>query len=708
MAYFIIRVLVNALALAVTLTVFPWINIKPVANEQLAATYIVLGLLFGVINAFVRPIVLFLTARLLITTMGLFMIVINAFLFWLLSVILPQAFDIRSPEVVWVTLGSVFVGIVVTVMEAVFGLDSPISSVGQGRFYWRWLDRLSPGRRNVVTENLRIAQISETVARYTKDIAVDFTPLERMRMFMQGLLYGSGEVAAEHTLPAKVRLLLQSLGPTFVKFGQVVSSRAEQLPAEWRDELAKLQSNVEPISASEARRIVHRELSAPVEQLYATFDEKPLAAASTATVFNATLKDGERVVVKVQRPDIDVTVKADLNVMRDLANDAQRKREWARELDIAGTLNEFADNVLRELDYRNEALNANLLAHNMGEFEFVHVPKVYLDLSARRVMTQEFVKGIKITNAAALDESGVDRTLMAQQFIRAMVKQVLFDGFFHGDPHPGNILIDPVKNQIIFLDMGMMGELNKQQRMALGDLIWALYERDGYEIAKTARNLSTPFKEVDEDAFIDDVERLMKRYTLASGGSVNMGAVMNEMISTMRRAGLRLDSRLTLALKSLFQAEQAVRALDPSLSMVNAAFEQVKSLLREQFDPQEIAQMVRKQAMRSAKEVIRRIPTLQEAAVKWLDQFQRGRFTVYVDTSDVAKEVDKIDAALSRNMTLLALSLIISGLLVGAAIATSLDVEPFGIPLKTIAFLLFLGAAGVAAYIVLRTVRRVL
>ena len=708
MRYFIIRILVNALALALTIAVLPWIDVRPIASEELAATYIVLGLVFGLINALVRPALMFFTARWLISTMGLSVILVNAVLFWLLSAILPRAFDIRAPELLWLAIGSVLLGIVVMVMEAVFGLDSPKINTDQGRFYWRWLDRVMPGRRNVFTENLRIAQISEIIGRYTKDIAVDFTPLERIRLFMQGVLYGTSDVAEGETLPAKVRLMLQTLGPTFVKFGQVISSRADQLPPEWSAELNKLQSNVLPMPTTSARTMIREELKAPVETLYAEFDDAPLAAASTATVFTARMHDGTRVVVKVQRSDIDVTVKADLNVMRDIAGDLQKRQDWAQELDVAGTLNEFADNVLRELDYRNEAINANLLAYNMREFEFVHVPAVYMELSARRVMTQEFVKGIKITNAEKLDQAGVDRPLLAQQFIRAIVKQVLFDGFFHGDPHPGNILVDPEKQQIIFLDMGMMGELSKEQRMALGDLIWALYERDGYDIARTAINLSTRYKDVDEKAFINDVERLIKRYTLVAGTTINMGAVMNEMIGIMRRSGLRMDSRLTLALKAMFQAEQAVRALDPNVSMVAVAFEQVKSLMREQFDPQEIKTMVRKQVMRSAKEVMRRLPSLQEATLKWLDQYQRGRFTVYVDTSDLAKEVDKIDRTITRNLTLLALAMIVSGLLVGTAIATTIDVSLFGISLKTIAFLLFLGAAAVATYIVFRTVRRAL
>jgi len=712
MPYFIIRVVVNALALALSLTIFPWIDIRPMGNEPLAATYVVLGLLLGLINAFIRPVVLFLTARLVVTTMGLFVIVINAFVFWLLSVLLPNVFDVRPPEILWIIVGSIFIGIVVMVMEAIFGLDSPLEhSGGQGRFYWRWLNRLSPGRRNVIVENMRVAQISNTIAQYTKDVAVDFTPLTRMRLFMQDLLYDGHVTVGDEPLPAKARMLMQALGPTFVKFGQVISSRAGSLPPEWSAELNKLQSEVAPFPYAEARKIIMDQLGEPPEQLYADFEEEPFAAASTAQVHKAHLHDGTLVVVKVQRPDIDVTVKADLNVMRDLAANVQKGREWAQDLDIAGTLNEFADNVLLELDYTNEAFNAQMLKQNMAEYEFVHVPTIYPELSARRVMTQEFVKGVKINRTDKLDQAGVDRPLLARQFIRAMIKQVLFDGFFHADPHPGNILCDLEKHQIIFLDMGMMGNLDAEQRLALGDLIWSLSQRDGREIAKTAISLSVRFKPGDEQQFITSVERMMTRYSLASGGAsgkANMAGIVNEMLASMRRAGLRLDPSLTLALKSLFQAEQVVKALDPELSMVTAASEEVKVMLRERFDPTAIAGIVRREAMRAAKDVVRRLPEVPEAANKWLDQILRGRLSLFVDTSDLAKEVDKFDQSLSRNMALLALSLIISGLLVGTAIATSLDVPLFGISLRTLAFVLFVVAAGVATYVVYKLIRRVL
>ncbi len=426
MIYFVIRVLVNALALALTVFITPGFTVDPLLPPviSLSTTYILLGIVFGLINAFIRPTVLLFTANLLIRTMGLFALLVNAVLFWLMGWIVPTM-EIDNPRILWILVASLIMSVVIMVMEALFGLDKPeFANKTEHQFYWRWVGYLSSGRRNKIAENLRTAQILEVITKYTKDVAVEMTPLARFRIFMQELLFRDTELQTDLTLPEKVRYMLQELGPTFVKFGQIISSRAEVVPEEWLAELEKLQSNVPPFPYEDARNIIERELNQPPEVLYRTFVETPLAAASTAQVHRAVLRDGTEVAVKVQRPNIDVTVKADLNVMRDLAHQLNKRQEWARDMDARGLVNEFADNILTELDYRNEASNAGLLDYNMQRFERIKVPKVFGELSSRRVMTQEFVTGVKITNVQPIEEAGWDRTEIARIFVRAMMQQV--------------------------------------------------------------------------------------------------------------------------------------------------------------------------------------------------------------------------------------------------------------------------------------------
>ena len=275
------------------------------------------------------------------------------------------------------------------------------------------------------------------------------------------------------TTPAKVRLMLQQLGPTYVKLGQMVSSRADALPPEWSTELDKLQSTVPPFSWESARRIITEELGAEPEELFGSVEPEPFAAASLAQVHRATLKDGRAVVIKVQRPDVQSKVRADLGVIAELASVAESRSGLARQLDAGGLVKEFSNGVLEELDYTVEAYHARRLADVLESMEGVGVPSTYPELSTDRVLTMDFVPGVKATRAEQLDPS-VDRETVARTFIRATIKQILVDGFFHADPHPGNIMLDTKTGKLTFLDLGLVGELRQEQRFDLLALLWAL------------------------------------------------------------------------------------------------------------------------------------------------------------------------------------------------------------------------------------------
>lgn len=223
-----------------------------------------------------------------------------------------------------------------------------------------------------------------------------------------------------------------------------------------------------------------------------------------------------------------------------------------------------------------------MLAKNMQVFPEVHVPAVYPDMSTSRVMTQEFVHGVKIADVAALDAAGADRTLLATILMRAMVKQVLYDGFFHSNPHYGNVLVDTATSHIIFLDLDMIGALTSAQRTAMAGLLWALSKGDRRKIAKTVLELATGYKEADEEAFVADVDRLLTRYTTSSDSARFISGAMKALLDAMYNTGLRVDLHFTLALKAMIQAEGIVRALDPAVSFAGAAFAAVKELVEDQ------------------------------------------------------------------------------------------------------------------------------
>ena len=305
------------------------------------------------------------------------------------------------------------------------------------------------------------------------------------------------------TGPERIAAMLQQLGPTYVKIGQMMASRSDILPAEWIDELSKLQSEAAPFAYEDVVAIVTKELgSPPGGRCTQTFDPLPFAAASTAQVHQARLHDGTLVAVKVQRPRIQAKTQADLGVIQELAGRrGAALRAWHARSACRAIVAEFAQGVLKELDYRNEAYHARRLADGMQRFPEIHVPLVCDELSGQRVITMEFVNGIKISKADELRAAGFDTSELGTVFIRAIIKQVLVDGFFHGDPHPGNILADPISKQIIFLDLGLVGQLNAQQRVDLLGLIYSIKEVDIPGIGDGLLALGKPTREFDEAAY---------------------------------------------------------------------------------------------------------------------------------------------------------------------------------------------------------------
>ena len=261
-----------------------------------------------------------------------------------------------------------------------------------------------------VRESLRLQQIYNTISSYGLDMALDRGALGDFRRRMQGFIYQPGEAVEPLSLPVKVRLMLQELGPTYVKMGQIVSSRAEVLPAEWMHELNKLQSNVPPFSSEEVRQIITEELGDAPERLYQEFDPTPFAAASTAQVHRAVLIDGTKVVVKVQRPGIRKQMKADIGVMGNLSNVLERRLQYARDIDLPGMIEEFGEGIIRELDYGGELYNVKRLTRNMEGMPGVAVPRVYPQLSSSKVLTMDFMAGVKINNVTAIDTSKVKYT----------------------------------------------------------------------------------------------------------------------------------------------------------------------------------------------------------------------------------------------------------------------------------------------------------
>jgi ubiquinone biosynthesis protein len=520
-----------------------------------------------------------------------------------------------------------------------------------------------------VRESLRLQQVYNTLLRYTWDVAVFDRPgmVGDIHRSMQAWAWDLPEGLEPPSMPVKVRLMLEELGPTYVKMGQIVSSQSMVIPREWEIELEKLQNEVPPFPSDAVEDVIRSELKASPQELYAEFEQEPFAAASTAQVHRAKLHDGTPVVVKVQRPNIYTQMKADIGIMQNAARVVSQRSDYARSIDLVGMLEQFGSSVLSELDYTEEAFNAFRLQSSLSNIPGVRIPTIYPKLSTGKVITEELVRGVKITNTRVLDEVGLDREELASNVLRAIIKQLLIDGFFHADPHPGNLLVNLDTGDIYFIDTGMVGELDVQQRLNLVQLMVTVQQLDIPGMAQVMRSMSVPFvAHVDDAVFYRDFERQINKVTYA-GGYLNFGQSVNAALDLLRQHGLRMNPQLTMAIKALAQADAIFTALAPTSNLVAEAVNMIKGLFLETVTADRVYEEAKKQVVTTAREVLKRVPSLAEASLKWIEQYQKGRFEVFVDTSALAAEVDKV-SSMGRQIVI---AIILVGMIIGSAIAAS-------------------------------------
>ncbi len=517
-----------------------------------------------------------------------------------------------------------------------------------------------------VGENLRIQQIYSALLHYGAESAVDGSVMGGPRRHVQRWIYRLPEPIPEMAPATRTRILLENLGPTYVKLGQIVSSQVSMLPDDWKVELDRLQNEVPTFPYQTAREIITRELGAPPEDLYAEFSPTPLAAASLAQVHRARLHDGRDVVVKIQRPDIEEQVRADLGVARTVGRAVEARSAWAREVGMRGLLDEFSTNLVEELDYYAEAYNMTRLAGNLAELPGVHVPELHRDLSSKRVLTQEFISGVKISNVQAIDAAGLSRAVLGENALRAAIKMLLIDGFFHADPHPGNLIVNLETGVVTFLDSGMVGELTVMQRINMIMLLWTVVQRDMTAMGEQLRALSQPFRPVDDNQFGKIFERRMARY--GGGSGADFKEVLGAGMGVLRDNGLRLDPALTLAVKSMTQASAFFTRLAPAdRTFTDAALAAALEVAKSPSTEEMVREMVRKETIRMAGRAAHAAPEYLRSMVSWNNQLKKGKLTVHIDTSSLDNQMQAARAIAAMMMV----ALLVAGGIIGSAIAAT-------------------------------------
>jgi ubiquinone biosynthesis protein len=384
--------------------------------------------------------------------------------------------------------------------------------------------------------------------------------------------------------PEHVRRALEELGPTFIKLGQILSTRADLLPPAYQVELAKLQDAAPALKTEVVTAIIAAEFGRPVDAIFSTFADVPLACASIGQVHAATLTDGTRVVVKVRRPGVVEQIDLDLQILRNLAATASRRWPVAEEYDVVGLMHEFAHTLRAETDYIQEGRNAERFAENFAGDESVYFPSVFWEQTTSRVLTLERIDGIKVDDLAALDAAGIDRTKVAMNGARMVLKMVFRDRFFHADPHPGNFFIQP-GGQVGVVDFGMVGTVGSRIQEQLVWTLLAFTSEDPDRQVDALFELGVAGRHIDRPALKRDIEHLRARYYGRPVGEIAIRPVVNDVLGVVQRHRLHLPAGYALLLKTVLMHESLVTRLDPSFEFTAVLVPYARGMMVRHFSP---------------------------------------------------------------------------------------------------------------------------
>lgn len=455
---------------------------------------------------------------------------------------------------------------------------------------------------------------------------------------------GAGKTATakrKGTLAERVRHVAIDLGPSFVKMGQIASTRPDILPPEWITELKKLQDEVPPLPFEDIRQAVETSLGAPLDELFESFDEEPLAAASIAQVHRAVLRHEEgmkQVVVKVQRPNIADTVARDLDLLHTLARFVERTIPESHIYSPAALVSQFDTAITAELDFNQEADNARRFANNFKGHPNAVFPRIYQEASAKRVITMEFLDGYKIYDA--ISEHGHSGKTIAKVTTGIVIKMIFEDGFFHADPHPGNILLfgDPEQPKVGFVDLGMVGRLSPEMRDKTVDMMVAAIRQDHIALADALYAIGTPTKKVDMRAYRAEVPRLADKYLNRPLGEIDFAMMLTDLVGGATRFGLEIPADFVLVGKTVMTIEGVGKEIDPELDLFEEVRPHFFDLMRRRYAPERIANDV----WRGLEKLSTTAYDMPHQLREVMDDLRMGRLTLRIEDNNNTNTVDKL------------------------------------------------------------------
>ncbi|MHC5160208.1 MAG: ABC1 kinase family protein [Planctomycetota bacterium] len=530
-----------------------------------------------------------------------------------------------------------------------------------------------------------------------EEVAGVFARRLKIGLGSRGLPTSRMENLAQTSLPKRVRLAAEELGPTFVKLGQMLSTRPDLIPSEYVSELERLQDRVGPEKYKRIRDTVKLQLGAFPEEIFESFDSVPLAAASIAQVHRARTKEGCEVVLKIRRPGIVKTIHTEMEMLQDLAALVKMRLGRDSTIDPVRMVNEFSQAVTKEVDFANERRNQQRFIRNFESDLTIHVPEVFEAYSSEGILTMEFIDGIKPSNIEQLENAGLAPKTVASRGADFVLKQVFDHGFFHTDPHPGNFLILP-DNILSPLDFGQVGRLAVQDRMLLQYIVLSIVDGDATKIVHGLERAETLADATDLAELTRDIEEILSDYTGLPLKDIPFGEALSRTFDVIRGHHITPPRDFTLMLKSLMTIEAFATDLDTEFQIIDHLKPYARKFSFEQISPENLFRQMRK-ATRGAGELAARFP---EDAAAIISKFRRGNFKIHV----YHDHLEELEQTLDNSSNRISFAVIIAALLIASSLLVPQTGDVLGIvSLQTLGIIGYLTAAAMGAWLLASIIR---
>lgn len=557
---------------------------------------------------------------------------------------------------------------------------------------------LFSGIRRTIAHLKRYRHITAVLMKYGfEEVAGILARRLKIGIGAKGLPSTKSRNLAETTLAQRVRMAMEELGPTFIKLGQLLSTRPDLLPAGYIEELERLQDQVSPENITLIRKEILHQLGSDPEQLFAWFDPEPIAAASIAQVHRARTKDGQEIILKIRRPNIVKTMRTELEILEDLAGLVKKRRLLPETIDPVRMVGEFSQAVAKESDLANERRNQQRFIRNFADDPTVHVPELIDEFCTEGLLTMEYINGIKPSQIDALKQAGLDTTEIARRGADFVLKQIFEHGFFHTDPHPGNFLV-MADNVLAPLDFGQVGRLSQQDRILLQYLVLAIVDVDAAKIVQALERAEVVDEETGTAELMRDMEDLLSTYAGLPLKDIPFSEALTRVFDIIRNHRIVPPRDFTLMLKSLMTIESFAVGLDSEFQIIEHLRPYARKFAINEVSPRRLYRQMRA-AFRDAGDLAVRFP---EDAASIITKFRRGRFKIHIHHEHLEELEHTLDSSSNR----IAFSVIIAALLVGSSLLVAQDGTVLGlISLEALGILGYLTAAIIGVGLVISIIR---